>query len=93
MLLLNAWAGCIIPTPAMSKPLNAKCLPVIDGRRKINSKCSFSSDSDTELEAQNLGFFTPTANQQSNHCAPAISNELHPMVSLAIYLEAAIVGD
>lgn len=39
----------IIPTKAMSKPLNAKCLLVIDGRTEMNSKCYFESESDRDF--------------------------------------------
>ena len=42
-------AACIIPGPAISKPLNAKCLLVIDGTTRMNSKCSFVSDSDSDF--------------------------------------------
>ena len=48
-LALLLGAACIIPTPAISKPLNAKCLLVIDGVTKMNSKCSFSSGSDSDF--------------------------------------------
>jgi len=46
-LLLSA--ACIIPGPAIGKPLNAQCLLVIDGTTRMNSKCSFASDSDSDF--------------------------------------------
>ena len=48
ILALLLGASCIIPGPAISKPLNAKCLLVIDGITRMNSKCSFTSDSDSD---------------------------------------------
>jgi hypothetical protein len=42
-------AACIIPGPAISKPFNAKCLLLIDGTTRMNSKCSFVSDSDSDF--------------------------------------------
>jgi len=49
VLALLLGAACIIPGPAISKPLNAKCLLIIDGTTRMNSKCSFTSDSDSDL--------------------------------------------
>ena len=48
VLALLFGAISIIPAPAISKPLNAECLLVIDGRTVMNSRCSFSSDSDSD---------------------------------------------
>ena len=48
VLALLLGAAYIIPGPAVSKPLNAKCLLVIDGTTRMSSKCSFSSDSDSD---------------------------------------------
>ncbi len=46
-LLLGA--ASIIPGSAMSKPLNAKCLLMIDGSTRMNSGCSFTSDADSDF--------------------------------------------
>ena len=41
-------AALMLPGTAQSKPLNAKCLLVIDGVTRMSSKCSFTSDSDSD---------------------------------------------
>lgn len=46
-LLLGA--ASMLPGPAMSKPLNAKCLLVIDGSTRMKSQCSFTSDADSDF--------------------------------------------
>ena len=48
VLALLLGAAYIIPGPAVSRPLNANCLLVIDGTTRMSSKCSFSSDSDSD---------------------------------------------